>query len=291
VADAAKEVPVRVAALRVLADRKAKGSGDALLLALRDPSPELRAEARDLFAARDPVNGSAILAAVLNDSSAKLVERQRAIDALARIKSKTASAALDEWAVRLGAGLVEPELQLDVLEAAKSASTPARKKTVAKFEATLPSGPHGKFAVSLHGGDADRGREIFTGHAAAQCIRCHTVNGSGGNAGPDLSKVASKYPEKTREYFLQSLLDPGAKLAPGFGTVSLSLIDGRVLSGTIVTEDKKSLTLQTADGKKEMIPLGDIERRSAAASPMPAVDKTLTPREVRDLVEYLATLR
>lgn len=290
VADAAKEVPVRVAALRVLADRKAKGSGDALLLALRDPSPELRAEARDLFALRDPVNGSAILAAVLNDSSAKLVERQRAIAALARIKSERASTALDEWTVRLGARLVEPELQLDVLEAAKAASTPARKKMVAKFEATLPSGPHGKFAVSLHGGDADSGRDIFTGHAAAQCIRCHTVNGSGGNAGPDLSKIASKYPEKTREYFLQSLLDPGAKLAPGFGTVSLSLIDGRVLSGTIVTEDKKSVTLQGADGKKEMIPLGDIERRSAAASPMPAVDKTLTPREVRDLVEYLATL-
>ena len=56
-------------------------------------------------------------------------------------------------------------------------------------------------------------------------------------------------------------------------------------------EDKKVLTLQYPDGKKEVIPAEDVERRSAALSPMPAVDTTLSPREVRDLIEFLTTLK
>jgi quinoprotein glucose dehydrogenase len=291
VSDQEKAVPVRVAALRVLSDRKAKGSGDALLLALRDPAPGLRAEARDLFAARDANNGAALLAAALNDPSASMAERQRAVLSLARVKAPEAGKVLDAWVVKLAAGDVPPALRLDVLDALKSAPSPTRDKLRAKFEATLPGGPLAKFDVTLTGGDADRGRDIFFGHAAAQCVRCHVVNGTGGNAGPDLSKVAERYPEKTREFFRESLLTPSAKIAPGFGTVTLTLVDGRTVSGVLMAEDKKALTLQYPDGKKEVIPVEDIERRSAAASPMPAVDKSLSPREVRDLIEYLTTLR
>ena len=59
----------------------------------------------------------------------------------------------------------------------------------------------------------------------------------------------------------------------------------------MASEDKKAITLQYSDGKKEAIPLGDVERRAAAASPMPSVEQSLSPREVRDLIEYLTTLK
>lgn len=291
VADRQKAVPIRVAALRVLAERKAKGSGDALLLALRDPAPALRAEARDLFARLDANNGAALLAAALNDPSASVAERQRAVLSLARVKAPEAGNVLDSWAGKLAAGEVPAALRLDVLDALKAAPSPFRDKLRVKFEAARPGGPLAKFDVSLTGGDADRGRDIFFGHAAAQCVRCHVVNGTGGNAGPDLSRVATRYPEKTREFFRESLLTPSAKIAPGFGTVTLTLVDGRTVSGVLAAEDKKAVTLQYPDGKKEVIPVEDVERRSAAASPMPAVDKSLSPREVRDLIEYLTTLR
>jgi quinoprotein glucose dehydrogenase len=117
------------------------------------------------------------------------------------------------------------------------------------------------------------------------------VRGTGGAAGPDLSKVAERYPEKTRAFFLESLLTPSAKIAPGFGTVTLNLADGRTVSGVLAAEDKTALTVQYADGKKERIAVEDVERRSAATSPMPAVDQTLSPREVRDVIEYLTTLK
>ena len=173
------------------------------------------------------------------------------------------------------------------VDALKAAPSPTRDKLRTKFESSLTS----KFAVSLTGGNAERGQQIFYGHAAAQCSRCHIINGNGGAAGPDLSKVAERYPDKTREFFLESMLAPSAKIAPGFGTVTLVLSDGRTVSGVLLSEDKKNLTIQYSDGKKETIPLADVDRRTAAASPMPAVDKTLTPNEVRDLIEYLTTLK
>ncbi|MDB5309013.1 MAG: repeat protein [Gemmataceae bacterium] len=291
VADTKKEVPVRVAALRVLADRKAKTLPASVSVAIGDTAPLLRAEARDVLAATDPVKGTDLLAAALADETAPVVERQRAVAALARVKAPAAGRQLDAWADKLAAGAVPEELRLDVLDALTVAPAPRRDKVRAAFEAAQPGGPHAKFSVSLKGGDADRGREVFFGHAAAQCVRCHVVNGAGGNAGPDLSKVATRYPDRTREFFLESLLTPSAKIAPGFGTVTLALADGRTVSGVLAAEDKTAVTLQAPDGKKEVIPVADIERRSAATSPMPAVDRTLTPREVRDLVEYLTTLR
>ena len=41
--------------------------------------------------------------------------------------------------------------------------------------------------LTLQGGDAEAGRAVFTGHAQAQCIRCHKIRGEGGTAGPDLT--------------------------------------------------------------------------------------------------------
>ncbi len=291
VGDGSKDVPVRVAALRVLADRRAKTLPDSLAVALKGTAPLLRAEARDVLTATDPTNGVESLKTVLADAKAATSEKQRAVAALARTNAPAAATALDGWAEKLSAKAVPAELQLDVLEALKAAPNPARDKARTAFESSLPGGPaYSKFAVSLVGGDAARGREVFVGHAAAQCLRCHTVNGNGGNAGPDLSKVAGQA-GKDRAYLIESLLNPSAKIAPGFGAVTLNLVDGRAVSGVLAEESAKGVVLVHADGRREAIATDDIERRSQATSAMPAVDRSLTPREVRDLVEYLSTLK
>ncbi|MCB1228781.1 MAG: ThuA domain-containing protein [Verrucomicrobiae bacterium] len=63
-------------------------------------------------------------------------------------------------------------------------------------------------------GDAKRGRKIFDEHQVAACIRCHKVEGRGeGVIGPPLDGVASRHEP---DYLLESLVDPGAKLAEGF---------------------------------------------------------------------------
>jgi quinoprotein glucose dehydrogenase len=291
-ADAKKDPNTRVAALRLLAARKSAKAAPALTAALKDRSPLLRAEARELIAGSDPARGVVLLADVLDDPAAAVAERQRAVAALAGLKGKDAARVLDAWAGRLAAGTVPPNLQLDVLDALRTARTPTRDKLRQFYEAELPSDPVGRRRMTLTGGDAERGRDVFFNHPAAQCVRCHAVGGVGGNnAGPELTRVAAKYPDKPREHFLESMVLPNAKIAEGFGSVTLTLLDGRVVAGTLVSDGSKGVTVKTPDGRTVTVAADDIEKRSASLSAMPSMGGTLTPREIRDVIEYLTTLR
>lgn len=287
VADAKRDAASRVAALRVLADRKSKSLATVVASALDDAAPLVRAEARDVLAGTDGAKATSLWIALLADSASPAIERQRALAGLSKVKHSDAAKRLDSLAEELAKGTVPPELQLDVWEAIKRGSHPARTERRKEFEASLAKLPRKNFTMSLHGGDAERGREIFFNHTAAQCIRCHKVGADGGTAGPDLTEVVKRNPERTREYLLESMLDPGAKIAPGFGSVSLSLADGRQIAGLLVAEDAKTLTVQLPDGRKVKVEVEEIERRTAAASPMPSIERTLTPAEVRDLVAFL----
>jgi quinoprotein glucose dehydrogenase len=282
---------LRVAALRFLAGWKSPRADGVLTSALKSASPLVRSEARELVAKADPARGVPLLDDVLADDSSPVPERQRALAAVAGLKTATAGRVLDNWGFRLAAGEVPVELQVDAVEALAAAPSPRRDRLRLKFTDSLPKDPVGKFRHALAGGDADAGRDVFFNHTAAQCVRCHTVNGVGGTAGPDLSKVVTRNPVKTREHLLESLALPSEKIAPGFGSVTLNLADGRVLAGTLLAEEKGTLTVQTPDGRKVTVSADDVERRTTPASPMPAVDRTLTPREMRDLIEFLMTLK
>jgi putative heme-binding domain-containing protein len=274
-----------------LADRKAKALTVAVEQALADKEPLLRAEARDVLATTDAAKATSLFIAVLGDQASPVFERQRAVAALAKLKAEPAARQLDTLAVALVKGEVPPELRLDVWNALKAAGNATRDRLRKQFEGSLATMPRKHFSVSLHGGDAERGREIFFSHTAAQCIRCHKVGESGGTAGPDLGEVVKRNPSNTRDYLLESMLDPSAKIAPGFGSVSLALADGRQVAGLVVAEDATAVTVQTPDGRKVKVDVEDIERRTAAASPMPSIERTLTPGEVRDLVAFLMTMK
>ncbi len=285
--DTKAEPNLRVASLRYLAGRKAKDLDAILTAVLADANPLLRSEARERIAAIDANRGTSLFAEALTSSTATIAERQRAFSQLPALKSPQAGKLLDDWSAKLAAGAVPAELKLDVLEAIKAAPNPARDANRVKFEKAEPD----RFRVSLHGGDAGKGREIFFNHTAAQCVRCHTVSGSGGTAGPELTKVMEKYKENAREHFLESLLKPSAKIADGFASVTISTLDGQSIAGVIVKEDAKELTIKKPDGGTVVVMKADIESRTTPTSPMPSVERTLSPREVRDLVEYLTTLK
>ena len=291
IADPNKQTALRVAALRSLAERKSPILKAVIQTALKDSAPLLRATARELLAQSDPAAGTVQLIDVLQNKDAALIEKQSAILILAKVKTPDASAALDDLAKRLCETDFPKEWIVDTLEALKAAATPSRDVLRKKYEDPLPKDPVGKYQMSLTGGNAEKGRELFYNHTAAQCVRCHKVQNSGGVAGPDLTDVAKRYPEKTRDFLLESLVLPSAKIAPGFGTMTVSLDDGRVLTGVLLADDKAGVTLQFPDGKKETFPRDSIEKRTEPQSAMPTVDRTLTPREMRDLIEFLSTLK
>jgi quinoprotein glucose dehydrogenase len=65
-----------------------------------------------------------------------------------------------------------------------------------------------------------------------------------------------------------------------------------VVSGIIKAEDKKSVKLVTAEAKEQTIAVDDIVARRTGPSAMPDdLHKKMSRRELRDLVEFLASLK
>ena len=67
--------------------------------------------------------------------------------------------------------------------------------------------------------------------------------------------------------------------------------DGTTLAGPLKEETADALTLILPDKTETAVQLSDIETRTDPVSTMPPMGETLTPRELRDLVEYLSGLK
>jgi len=77
----------------------------------------------------------------------------------------------------------------------------------------------GENEVKVAAGDPRRGEELFFNSPTAACASCHTVGGKGGAIGPILDGIAVR---GTKDYIVESLMDPNAKLAKGFENVTIS---------------------------------------------------------------------
>lgn len=290
VADESRAADTRAAALRYVASTSDSRVAAALDGALQSPEAGLRATARELLASRDAIRAFELVREVIADKDLPPAERQAAVAILPRLKSAEADAfvvrRVNAFAAR---SIQDPAAELDLIEAAAARGTPELKAALADYEAARgKDNPHGRFEATLEGGDPERGRAIFMGNAQAQCVRCHKVLGVGGDVGPELSRLGAKTDPRQ---FRQSMLEPDAMISPGFGSVTLELDDGRIIVGTLKAESDEQLDLLLPDGRLLKIPTATVEQRSNPKSPMPAMDKILTPREVRDLVAFLMSLK
>jgi putative heme-binding domain-containing protein len=94
-----------------------------------------------------------------------------------------------------------------------------------------------------------------------------------------------------REQLLQALIEPSARLAPGYGTVTLKLKDGQEVFGVLEEETETVLKLKTSDAEPLVIQVSRIASRENTPSSMPLMGEVLSKREIRDLVEFLAMQR
>ena len=116
-------------------------------------------------------------------------------------------------------------------------------------------------------------------------------DGQGGEVGPAMNGIAAQ-PGKDRRYLLEAVVFPSAQIAKGYETAVVSLADGRTVSGVVKEDTPKQLRLVTPDNRELVIPKDEIEARRTGPSAMPDdLHPKLTRRELRDLVEFLASLR
>ncbi|MEE3285499.1 MAG: hypothetical protein VX311_13035, partial [Planctomycetota bacterium] len=139
-------------------------------------------------------------------------------------------------------------------------------------------------------GSVAAGRRLFFHNAGPRCGRCHMVNGRGRRVGPDLSLIARS---RNRRQLLESILLPSREVAPQFTSWTLVTIDGRVLNGVIVYENRDRLTIEDADGKQTNLANTEVEMRTPqkkSLMPEKLIDR-LAITELRDLLSFLETLK
>lgn len=181
---------------------------------------------------------------------------------------------------------LSPNLGLELKEAVEATGS---AKLKAQLAAIQPNNSlMDAYAEALFGGNIDEGRNLFYNNSAAQCVRCHATGDYGGKVGPALTTIGGTL---SREQLLQALILPSARIAPGFGNVSLVLKDGQKVYGVLTKETDSALTVATSDAEPLVVPLSRITKRENLPSSMPPMDETLSKREIRDIVEFLSSLK
>jgi len=130
--------------------------------------------------------------------------------------------------------------------------------------------------------DVAYGRAVFT----KTCQQCHTLFGTGGKVGPELTGSN----RANLDYVLSNVLDSSALVGKDYQTTILTTTDGRVLTGIVRGEDNDAVTLVTAN-ETIVVPKGEIDERLLSPKSMMPDDlwKPLSDHEVRSLVAYLAS--
>ena len=137
-------------------------------------------------------------------------------------------------------------------------------------------------------GDAQRGRKLFFDVEKGKCIKCHRLGDQGERIGPELTGLGSRF---SPIHIIESILEPSRTIAPGFDTSTITLKSGRVLTGIIITQTEKLLTLADNQSQKHEIIKSEIEERQMQPiSTMPeGLEKQLSTDEFIDLITFLVS--
>jgi quinoprotein glucose dehydrogenase len=280
---------LRIEAMKSLASARDPNLPEALKIALHDPDETLRAEATRMQAQLQPSDAVAQVRKALESGSVR--EKQNAFATLGDLtNSPAADEVLLQWMDRLLADQVPSELQVDLTEAISRRNSLPFQERIRRFENSRPPEDDMRaWRECLTGGDAAEGKKIFLERAEVSCVRCHKINGEGGEVGPDLTGIAS---HKPRDYILESIVYPNKHLAEGYESVVVALRSGTTYAGTVKRETETELEVNSPEDGLLLIKKSDIKAREKGLSAMPEeLRQVLTKRDLRDLVEFLATLK
>ncbi|MEZ4827521.1 MAG: HEAT repeat domain-containing protein [Bacteroidia bacterium] len=261
----------------------------AVLIALNDKKSEVRIIGLSLVSqlrSTDEKKAELLGLAIENGSPG---EQQSALEALGGLPADASLPLVTSLLDRLDAGTLPGEIQLELLEVIEKTGSEEIKNRLAEWQKERENKDVPEsWSEALKGGDARKGRQLFLNNESAMCTRCHAIGDGGATVGPNLDNVGTRL---SREDILESLIDPGAKLAAGFGIVMLKMKDGTEKNGILMEESSAHITIKAADNALIRIPKSSVAERQNAPSSMPAMGNILSRREIRDVVEFLSSLR
>ena len=176
----------------------------------------------------------------------------------------------------------------DTLIAAAKAAKEAVASVSAggKKVAELP--PADVFKAAMAGkGDAKAGERLYTSQG---CIACHSVDPQAEQKGPYLGAAGAKF---TRDYLIDSILDPNKVVAQGFQTTVITMKDGATHMGFVTSEADGVVELRNIAGQVTKLQRADVTKEEHLPQSMmpPGLGGGLTVEEFTSLIEYLVSLR
>lgn len=281
-----KDPKVRAAMLTALHDLKYSDMEAAMKKGMNDSDADVRTSALALMSS---VNMSKetladISKVIFEKGSVK--EQQQMLRVLGGLPVAKTETIFDGLISKMASKELPKNLALDLGEAidsTKSSTLIAKLAPMRKTGDTVAD-----YQEALYGGNAMLGRRYFMTSSQGECTRCHSVGGQGGAVGPSLTKIGSTL---TREQILQALVEPSARLSPGFGMVVLTLKDGQTAAGILTAENDHELVLKTSEAEPLKIPVARIAKRDNVPSSMPPMGSIMSKREIRDVVEFLSGLK
>ncbi|MGB2560723.1 MAG: c-type cytochrome, partial [Akkermansiaceae bacterium] len=138
--------------------------------------------------------------------------------------------------------------------------------------------------------DLENGRRMFE---ASLCLACHQVSGQGGGAGPDLTRMASRFQLVD---MAEAIIEPNKVISDQFQFSVITKTDGSFVTGKVVNEHNGVLEVAISpfDFSQTMeLPEDQVKSiKPSPVSPMPpALINRLNEKELRDLMGYLMTLK
>jgi quinoprotein glucose dehydrogenase len=122
----------------------------------------------------------------------------------------------------------------------------------------------------------------------ASCSRCHKIGAEGGEAGPALDRPDLN---RTREHLLEAIVSPNSSITPGYENTVVRMKDETAYAGVLKSENEREVVLDSPEDGLITLPKDKIQSRERGGSGMPeGLAELLSKRDLRDLVEFLATV-
>ncbi|GAB5555628.1 MAG: hypothetical protein Sapg2KO_52190 [Saprospiraceae bacterium] len=196
--------------------------------------------------------------------------------------------------IRLQAVSQIPEDQKDYFETLSGVYQPG-----AEFaQLPQPEGPGEAYSIGQlknilrsitdeYEGDYAAGKMIYE---AALCSTCHRMNGEGGNSGPDLSQIGTRF---SKDAILMAIYSPNDAISDQYAYTLFKMKNGENKAGKILQEDDKQVTLQPSPYSSTYtikLEQDSIENRTISPiSPMPPnLLNRLNEKEIADLLAFLS---
>lgn len=135
-------------------------------------------------------------------------------------------------------------------------------------------------------GDPLKGKQLYLNTKLLACANCHQLEGSGGNIGPDLTRV---WDTQTIDKLIEAIIEPSKEIKEGYQTYKAATIDGRVFTGLRITDTDTEVVIREANGTDVRLLKDDLDELTPLqTSLMPDnVVSQLTFDQFIDLIAFL----